>query len=80
MKRVEIFRTQVQHTQQAKHICEILAQELEDTRVNFDLEDCDKVLRIESNSIDPRQIIQIMETLGFFCDLIPGSGFQENTI
>ena len=77
MKYVEIFKTYVNHVHQAEHLCSILSQKLEDTKVNFDLDDCDKVLRVESFRIDSIKIINIMETLGYSCELIPGGGLPE---
>jgi hypothetical protein len=73
MMRVEIFRTFVNNEKQARKICEILNSQLENTKVNFDLDDCDKVLRVESPEIDINKIRWIMENLGYSCDLIPGS-------
>ena len=50
---VEIFKTSVNNQQLANQIVSNLNQLYPDYHINFDLEDCDKVLRIESkNSID----------------------------
>ncbi|MEJ4088943.1 hypothetical protein [Galbibacter orientalis] len=50
---VEIFKTSVNNQQLANQIVSDLNQLYSDYQINFDLEDCDKVLRIESNnSID----------------------------
>ncbi|SHJ11532.1 hypothetical protein [Pseudozobellia thermophila] len=50
---VEIFKTNVGNQQLASKIVADLNQLYPEYRINFDLEDCDKVLRIESyNSID----------------------------
>ena len=50
---VEIFKTSVNNQQLANQIVSNLNQLYPDYQINFDLEDCDKVLRIESNnSID----------------------------
>ena len=35
---------------------------------NVDLDDCDKVLRIESSGVRPGQIIDQVTTLGFHCE------------
>lgn len=34
---------------------------------NFDLEDCDRILRVETNSIDPDSLIHVMERQGYNC-------------
>jgi len=48
--RVEIFKTNVSNEQLANKIVSDLKQLYPDYRINFDLEDCDKVLRIENNN------------------------------
>ncbi|MGM8362258.1 hypothetical protein ACSV4D_10120 [Flavobacterium sp. ARAG 55.4] len=45
---VEIFKTNVTHNQLANKIVADLKHLYPEYRINFDLEDCDKVLRIES--------------------------------
>ncbi|SIS97692.1 hypothetical protein SAMN05421766_10625 [Zobellia uliginosa] len=55
---VEIFKTNVGSQQLANKIVNDLNQLYPDYIINFDLEDCDKVLRIESdNSIHISRII-----------------------
>tara|TARA_A100000171_G_C2045362_1_gene102509 strand:+ start:318 stop:569 length:252 start_codon:yes stop_codon:yes gene_type:complete len=50
---VEIFRTNVGGQQLANKVISGLNQIYPDYHINFDLEDCDKVLRIENqNDID----------------------------
>jgi hypothetical protein len=34
---------------------------------NFDLEDCDKILRVDSSEVSPRSIIEILENSNFEC-------------
>ncbi|MEJ6982582.1 hypothetical protein WG906_19100 [Pedobacter sp. P351] len=34
---------------------------------NFDLDDCDNILRIVSNNLDPELIESLLETAGFKC-------------
>lgn len=34
---------------------------------NFDLEDCDNILRVESNNVSPKNISNILLTNGFDC-------------
>lgn len=34
---------------------------------NFDLEDCDNILRIEANNLSPRYIEKLLQTAGFDC-------------
>ena len=34
---------------------------------NFDLEDCDNILRIEASNVSPRYIETLLQTAGFDC-------------
>lgn len=66
---VEIFKTDIGQVRVAAHIVQQLSQHFPDYRINFDLEDCDRILRIESRhtSIDSKQIIRLMAGLGYAC-------------
>lgn len=56
---VEIFKTNVDSKQLADKVVSDLNRLYPDYRINFDLEDCDKILRVESNtSIDIMEIIK----------------------
>ena len=55
---VEVFKTNVSNQHLANRIITDLNQLYPNYRINFDLEDCDKILRIESyNAIDVLGII-----------------------
>ena len=34
---------------------------------NFDLDDCDRILRIVSNDLNPRKVENLLHTAGFDC-------------
>ena len=56
---VEIFKTNVSDQQLANKIIMDLNQLFPDYNINFDLEDCDKVLRVKSpNSINIAGIVR----------------------
>ena len=65
---IEVFKTNVQRTNQAKRIITILHEHLPNSRINFDLEDCDKVLRIDSPRIINADVITMLEQNGFLCE------------
>ncbi len=44
---VEVFKTNVEEVSDASKIVTILLQYFPDSTINFDLDDCDKVLRIK---------------------------------
>lgn len=35
---------------------------------SFDLEDCDRVLRVEANMISPEEIFDVFQNAGFECE------------
>ena len=44
---IEIFKTNVQNKTQARSILNLLKSSFTEARINFDLSDCDKILRVE---------------------------------
>ncbi|KAB7530275.1 hypothetical protein F8C76_01845 [Flagellimonas olearia] len=60
---VEVFRTSVATIEIAEFLLEKLQREFPCCEINFDLEDCDNILRVAtmSNSLDPMPIIRLVE-------------------
>lgn len=56
---VSVFKTDVSTETEAKSIINMLKSQTIECEINFDLEDCDKILRIEGESINEQQIIEI---------------------
>lgn len=67
---IEVFKTNVQEVEQSKMIVEKLLEHFPNSAINFDLEDCDKILRIHSLSISNRKIIELLNTHGFYCEVL----------
>jgi len=44
---IEVFKTNVQEISQANKIVAVLLEHFPGSRINFDMHDCDKVLRVE---------------------------------
>ncbi|MBW4891792.1 hypothetical protein KXQ82_18850 [Mucilaginibacter sp. HMF5004] len=65
---VEVFKTNVKQTEQAAVLVTALSQQFPMHYINFDLDDCDKILRIEGNSICVSTIIQLLQLQGYFCE------------
>jgi hypothetical protein len=49
---VEVFKTNVQKKIQSKMLLCILSETFPSFKINFDLSDCDKVLRVEGDNMD----------------------------
>lgn len=63
-----IFKTNLNNTKDVTRISLMLNTENRVIRWNVDLSDIDNVLRIESNQLQPIQIIQLMATAGYNCE------------
>lgn len=38
--------------------------------INFDLDDCDKILRVESDEVIPEKISEVLTCKGFICEVL----------
>jgi hypothetical protein len=63
MEKIEVFKTNVANKKAAKVILEEIGTRQPEYKCNFDLEDCDKVLRIEniSGKVDAQLILNILK-------------------
>jgi len=64
---VEVFKTTVSNNEEASTIKELLLKELSGIDIHFDLEDCDKILRVEGIDFSVEHIINILNGAGFHC-------------
>ncbi|HEY9177686.1 MAG TPA: hypothetical protein VIN07_08355 [Flavipsychrobacter sp.] len=67
---VEVFKTNVSNPQQADELICLLRDLLPESRINFDLEDCDKVLRIDHESVAPHEVIRLLAGRGVKCSIM----------
>jgi hypothetical protein len=67
---VEVFKTNIRSMREAKRITQKLAEEFPMHKINFDLSDCDKILRIQGNNILERKIISIVTKLHYNCEIL----------
>ncbi|WP_300598465.1 hypothetical protein [Niabella sp.] len=71
MKRIEIFKTNVFDKATARVLVKNLKRIYPRSKINFDLEDCDKILRIESRQpIDIRQVHFSLKIKGYRADIL----------
>lgn len=62
-----VFKTSVKSKQQVKRLQSHFNNLLLDGKWNFDLDDCDKILRVESESDVVFQVVDFLTTNGFQC-------------
>ncbi len=67
---IEIFKTNVEQHTDAGSIIGWLQLHLPGTRINFDLWDCDKILRVEGRDFEPQRIVALVKAKGFECSLL----------
>jgi hypothetical protein len=67
---VEVFKTNVEETELAAQLVSTLRIRFPFSKINFDLEDCDKILRIEDNDVCAKTIIELMNHSGYECELL----------
>lgn len=68
---VNVYKTNVTQQNQARLMLGNLKQQFPEQDFNFDLEDCDKILRVEGSAIDSLEIIKMVNLQGFCCDELP---------
>lgn len=62
---IEIFKTNVREKNEADEIVSFLLKRNPGFKINFDLEDCDNILRIEGIGVKARTIMSDLEVLGY---------------
>ncbi|MWB92847.1 hypothetical protein GON26_00560 [Flavobacterium sp. GA093] len=67
---IEVFKTNVQEAAQSRMIVARLLEHFPNGAINFDLEDCDKILRIYAASISNKKIIELLNSYGFQCEVL----------
>ena len=67
---VEAFKTNVQKKAQSKMLLCMLSEAFPSFKINFDLSDCDKVLRVEGDNIEASRIMILVKEYGFKCEIL----------
>ena len=67
---VEAFKTNVQKKAQSKMLLSILSEAFPLFKINFDLSDCDKVLRVEGDNMEALRIMILVKEYGFTCEIL----------
>lgn len=64
---VEVFSTDVGSKESAEAILELFGKEYPDYTMNFDLDDCDRIFRVEGKDVRYEEIIAKLEKTGHRC-------------
>lgn len=70
---VEVFKTNVHDFHQAAMLIGEIQSVFSDYTANFDLEDCDKILRVKSarGTIQSSTLISLLKNFGFDAEVLP---------
>ena len=70
---VEVFKTNVGDLGQANWLVEKIHHAFAGHQANFDLEDCDKILRVKccEGIVQVSFLINFLNSLGFFVEILP---------
>lgn len=67
---VEVFKTNVQEHAEAQKLVAVLRRHFPGNKINIDLDDCDKVLRVEGNNLPIEKLMTLVTQKGFVCTVL----------
>lgn len=67
---IEVFKTDVREPAQATRLVDLLLARFPDHKINFDLSDCDHILRIEGDGFTTRAVQSLLKEQGFACSIL----------
>ena len=67
---VEVFKTNVEQLEHSEMLIEQIINHIPNGQINFDLDDCDKILRIEAESVSNQLIIEILNQNGYYAEVL----------
>ena len=68
---IEIFKTDIQDLAEASLVGLLLKSSYNIKKISFDLQDCDRILKVESAQINASQIVDKLMGLGIQCAILP---------
>jgi hypothetical protein len=67
---VEVFKTNVQEFAEAQKLVAVLRRHFPGSKINIDLDDCDKVLRVEGSNLPVEKVMTLVTEKGFVCSVL----------
>ena len=67
---VEVFKTSVGNASEAARMTALLRQRFPCNKINFDLHDCDNILRMEGSNFSPHEVEALLQEQGFACTVL----------
>lgn len=70
--KVEVFKTDVADPEQAKWLVDQIEKNFTNCKVNFDLDDCDRILRVAfEGKIQSALLIDLLKNVGCTAEVLP---------
>ena len=67
---IEVFKTNVHRATEAHRLVSLLLNHFPGSKINFDLDDCDKVLRVEGRNFITEKVMHLVQENGFSCAVL----------
>jgi hypothetical protein len=67
---VEVFKTNVDDHSVAQDMITSLSAKFPGHKINFDLQDCDRILRVAGENPRPDTIVQYLNSCGYSCEAL----------
>ena len=67
---IEVFKTNVREVCVAQKVIALLLEHFPGYKINFDLHDCDKILRLEGEIIPVSKVISVVKENGYTCSVL----------
>jgi|TARA_R100000750_G_scaffold42757_1_gene28182 predicted RNA binding protein with dsRBD fold (UPF0201 family) len=67
---IEIFKTNIQQHKDAERIAQKIQSFFPDATISFDLEDCDRILRVMTPNNDLNKVPELIKQNGFECEVL----------
>ena len=67
---VEVFKTNVNEDLAANRLVVLLLKHFPKSKINFDLHDCDNILRVEGKDFISEKIMRLVNENGFTCKIL----------
>ena len=68
MNNILVFKTNINSTELIQKVNNVLAEQSEIKKWNIDLEDCDKILRVETTKSEIESILGILKPYEIYCE------------
>lgn len=80
---IEVFKTDVRDREHAIMLIDRIHEAFDSYNANFDLDDCDNILRVKSTkgTVECYYLIDLLKNYGFSAEVLPDDvkAFQHNT-